>query len=91
MIGVANWGVELEALVAAVRVPPRRHAHPAHRRARVGRFGWKAPIATLWQFSTEPFNIELGVSTPFFPRENHAVRWAAAGGSAGCRTSRTTP
>src|SRR5262249_47728443 len=27
--------------------------------------------ATLFQFSTEPFNIEIGVSTPFFPRENH--------------------
>jgi CxxC motif-containing protein (DUF1111 family) len=37
---------------------------------RVGRFGWKAPTATLFQFTTEPFNIELGVSTPFFPREN---------------------
>jgi CxxC motif-containing protein (DUF1111 family) len=37
---------------------------------RIGRFGWKAQTGTLFQFTSEPFNIELGVTTPFFPREN---------------------
>jgi CxxC motif-containing protein (DUF1111 family) len=36
----------------------------------VGRFGWKSQTATLFQFTTEPMNIELGISTPYFPREN---------------------
>jgi CxxC motif-containing protein (DUF1111 family) len=67
--GVANFGVELEGLVRLQGFAfdiTRKQPAGAHR---VGRFGWHAPTATLFQFSTEPFNIELGVSTPFFPRE----------------------
>lgn len=69
--GVANWGVELEtvrAYAGFTAIRPRTQPGGA---ARVGRFGWHAPTATLFQFSTEPFNIELGVGTPFFPREFH--------------------
>lgn len=70
VIGFANWGLELEALVRlqafSFDITRRQPAGIQ----RVGRFGWKAQTATLWQFTTEPFNIELGVSTPFFPREN---------------------
>lgn len=70
VIGVANWGIEMEALQRL-----RAFTFDITRKQpvgapRVGRFGWKAQTATLYQFSTEPFNIELGVSTPFFPREN---------------------
>lgn len=67
--GVANFGTELEGLVRlqafAFDITRKQPAGPA----RVSRFGWHASTATLFQFSTEPFNIELGVSTPFFPRE----------------------
>jgi len=71
VLGAANWGIELEGLAqmfAFTLDPSRKQPIGA---ARVGRFGWKAPTATLFQFTTEPFNIELGVSTPFFPRESH--------------------
>lgn len=70
VIGVANWGVELEALtrLQAFTFDITR-TQPAGA-PRVGRFGWKAQTATLFQFSTEPFNIELGVTSPYFKREN---------------------
>lgn len=70
VIGFAQFGVELESLTRlrafsfdATRLQPAGAP-------RVGRFGWKAQTPTLFQFTTEPFNIELGVSTPYFPREN---------------------
>lgn len=69
--GIANWGTELESLrgFAGISViQPRTQPSGA---SRIGRFGWHGATATLWQFTTEPFNIELGVTTPFFPRENH--------------------
>ena len=68
--GLANWGVELEGLgklrafnLDGGRVQP---IGPP----RVGRFGWKSQTPTIFQFTNEPFNIELGVTTPFWPREN---------------------
>lgn len=70
VIGFAQYGNELESLVrlrAFTFDISRRQPAGA---ARVGRFGWKAQTPTLFQFTTEPFNIELGVSTPYFPREN---------------------
>jgi CxxC motif-containing protein (DUF1111 family) len=76
VLGVANWGTELEGtepLQAFSLIQPRIQPTGI---PRVGRFGWHAPVATLFQFSTEPFNIELGVSTPFFPRENHPQGFA---------------
>jgi len=71
VIGTPNWGVELEGLgsLLAFHLDNTPRTQPTGA-SRVGRFGWKAPVSTLFQFTTEPFNIELGVSTPFFPREN---------------------
>lgn len=70
VIGVAHYGVEMERLVRlrAFSFDISR-TQPAGA-PRVGRFGWKAQTATLFQFTTEPFNIELGVTTPYFKREN---------------------
>lgn len=64
--GFANWGMELQALdpEPITGTPLANYGLP-----RVGRFGWKSQTATLFQFSAEPFNIELGVSSPFFPQE----------------------
>lgn len=70
VIGFANPGIELEALVRLQAFTFDITRKQPAGIGRVGRFGWKAQTATLWQFTTEPFNIELGVSTPFFPREN---------------------
>lgn len=64
--GFANWGMELQAVDAEV-VPGI--PLPVYGPMRVGRFGWKSQTATLFQFSAEPFNIELGVTSPFFPQE----------------------
>jgi CxxC motif-containing protein (DUF1111 family) len=51
VLGVANWGVEMEGLEPLLAFTLDR-------------------TPTLFQFTSEPFNIELGVTTPFFPREN---------------------
>jgi CxxC motif-containing protein (DUF1111 family) len=70
VVGVANWGVEMEGLEPLLAFSlDRTRTQPAGA-SRVGRFGWKAQTSTLFQFTSEPFNIELGVTTPFFPREN---------------------
>lgn len=71
VIGAANWGREMEGLAPAQtftldQAPRTEVVGPS----RVGRFGWKAQTASLFQFSADPFNIELGVTSPFFPREN---------------------
>ncbi len=70
VIGVANWGLELEALVRLQAFTFDITRRQPAGIPRVGRFGWKSQTATLFQFTTEPFNIELGISTPYFPREN---------------------
>lgn len=70
VLGVANWGVELENLGRLLVFTFDITRTQPGGAPRVGRFGWHGAVATLFQFSTEPFNIELGVSTPFFPREN---------------------
>lgn len=69
VIGFPNWGTEMEALTRL-----RSFTFDITRKqpvgaSRVGRFGWKAQTPTLFQFTSEPFNIELGVTTPYFPRE----------------------
>jgi CxxC motif-containing protein (DUF1111 family) len=71
VIGAANWGLELEALVRLQAFTFDITRRQPAGIPRVGRFGWKAQTATVFQFTTEPFNIELGISTPYFPRENH--------------------
>ena len=71
VLGAANWGVELEnvrGFAGYTVIRPRTQPSGA---PRVGRFGWHGSTATLFQFSTEPFGIELGITTPFFARENH--------------------
>jgi CxxC motif-containing protein (DUF1111 family) len=37
---------------------------------RVGRFGWKSQIGTVLTFSGNAFLNEMGITTPFFPKEN---------------------
>jgi cysteine-rich repeat protein len=37
---------------------------------RVGRFGWKAQVATVHDFSAEAYLEEMGITTPFRPVEN---------------------
>jgi CxxC motif-containing protein (DUF1111 family) len=39
-------------------------------RPRVGRFGWKCQIGTVLTFSANAYQNEIGVTTPFFPKEN---------------------
>jgi CxxC motif-containing protein (DUF1111 family) len=37
---------------------------------RVGRFGWKAQVPTLFQFSGDAYVNEMGITNPEFPAEN---------------------
>jgi CxxC motif-containing protein (DUF1111 family) len=37
---------------------------------RVGRFGWKAQVATLVTFSADAYLNEMGITSPIFPTEN---------------------
>src|SRR5206468_4035020 len=41
-------------------------------RTRVGRFGWKAQVPTLHQFSGDAYLNEMGITNPEFPTENCA-------------------
>lgn len=88
--GFANWGVEMQAL--DTEPTPFFPPIPVYGAPRVGRFGWKAQTATLAQFSAEPFNTELGATTPFFPQEHSpvGVRTPAAL-PAGCEVATTNP
>lgn len=67
VIGIANWGVEPQAIdtPTAFFPPDQVFGQP-----RVGRFGWKSQVGTLQQFSSEPLNGELGVSSAIFPQEH---------------------
>lgn len=65
--GVANWGREMQARAAGpTAADPQLHVRG---QVRVGRFGWKSQTATIAQFTAEPFNLELGITNPFFPQE----------------------
>jgi CxxC motif-containing protein (DUF1111 family) len=76
--GVANWGIELQAIDTAPNPQTPQLQDFGH--PRVGRFGWKAQTATLEQFSAEPLNTELGVSSQFFPQEHtpNGLKFASA-------------
>jgi CxxC motif-containing protein (DUF1111 family) len=37
---------------------------------KVGRFGWKAQIATLRTFAGDAYLNEMGITNPLFPKEN---------------------
>jgi CxxC motif-containing protein (DUF1111 family) len=39
-------------------------------RAAVGKFGWKAQVPTLLQFSGDAYLNEMGITTPMFPEES---------------------
>jgi CxxC motif-containing protein (DUF1111 family) len=39
-------------------------------RTRVGRFGWKAQVATLVTFSADAYLNEMGITSPTFPKDN---------------------
>jgi CxxC motif-containing protein (DUF1111 family) len=43
---------------------------PASGSQRVGRFGWKAQVATLLTFSADAYLNEMGITSPIFPKEN---------------------
>jgi CxxC motif-containing protein (DUF1111 family) len=67
--GIAHYGIEMEGIAPITEFTLQPDRKQPIGPARVGRFGWKSQTGTLFQFTAEPFNIELGVSTPFFPRE----------------------
>lgn len=37
---------------------------------RIGRFGWKAQVASLVHFAGDAYLNEMGITSPFFPEEN---------------------
>lgn len=39
-------------------------------RTRVGKFGWKAQVPTLFQFSADAYLNEMGITSPQFPNES---------------------
>jgi CxxC motif-containing protein (DUF1111 family) len=44
--------------------------NPAAGTQTVGKFGWKAQVATILQFSGDAYLNELGITSPAFPNEN---------------------
>jgi len=44
--------------------------NPDTGRTELGRFGWKAQVATLHQFAGDAYLNELGITNPSFPHEN---------------------
>jgi len=49
---------------------PNYVTNPDTGAAELGRFGWKAQVATVHQFAGDAYLNELGVTTPNFPHEN---------------------
>jgi CxxC motif-containing protein (DUF1111 family) len=49
---------------------PNRVFNPDTRATELGRFGWKAQVATLHQFSGDAYLNEMGITNPSFPFEN---------------------
>lgn len=45
-------------------------AHPPGTTVVVGKFGWKAQVPNLLQFSADAYLNEMGITTPMFPAEN---------------------
>jgi len=43
---------------------------PDDNQMKVGRFGWKAQVATLHQFAGDAYLNEMGITNPSFPKEN---------------------
>jgi CxxC motif-containing protein (DUF1111 family) len=66
--GFVNAGIEMETLGINQAFILFERTQP-YGAARAGRFGWKSQTGTLFQFSTEPSMIELGLTNPFFRTE----------------------
>jgi CxxC motif-containing protein (DUF1111 family) len=49
---------------------PNRVFNPDTGRTELGRFGWKAQVATLHQFAGDAYLNEMGITNPSFPHEN---------------------
>jgi CxxC motif-containing protein (DUF1111 family) len=49
---------------------PNYVSNPDTGAAELGRFGWKAQVATLHQFAGDAYLNELGITNPSFPHEN---------------------
>jgi CxxC motif-containing protein (DUF1111 family) len=49
---------------------PNRVVNPDTKRTELGRFGWKAQVATLHQFAGDAYLNEMGITNPSFPHEN---------------------
>jgi CxxC motif-containing protein (DUF1111 family) len=49
---------------------PNRVLNPDTGVTELGRFGWKAQVATLHQFAGDAYLNELGITNPSFPHEN---------------------
>ena len=49
---------------------PNRVFNPDTRQTELGRFGWKAQVATLHQFAGDAYLNEMGITNPSFPKEN---------------------
>jgi len=49
---------------------PNRVVNPDTKRTELGRFGWKAQVATLHQFAGDAYLNEMGITNPSFPLEN---------------------
>jgi CxxC motif-containing protein (DUF1111 family) len=43
---------------------------PDDNQVKLGRFGWKAQVATLHQFAGDAYLNEMGITNPSFPKEN---------------------
>jgi CxxC motif-containing protein (DUF1111 family) len=61
---------QARADVDGVSGRPHLFTDPATGRTSVARFGWKAIVPTLVQFAAGAYLNEMGITTPFFPREN---------------------
>jgi CxxC motif-containing protein (DUF1111 family) len=49
---------------------PNRVFNPDTGQTELGRFGWKAQVATLHQFAGDAYLNEMGITNPSFPQEN---------------------
>jgi CxxC motif-containing protein (DUF1111 family) len=54
----------------SVRGQPHMVQDAASGQTRVGRFGWKAQVATLLTFAADAYLNEMGITSPIFPNEN---------------------
>ncbi len=69
--GAPNWNVEAEGhrpFPGVTLIRPRTVVSGA---PRVGRFGWKSQDSSLFFFTSEAMQNEVGMTTPFHDRESH--------------------